>query len=76
MTNEEYKALVRDCPIVAELADGKEVFWINDKKKNTIALLIMILAGPVCQSPPIIMATIAYMINEPIHKSEGHRELE
>jgi D-serine dehydratase len=34
MTKEEYKALVRDCPIVAELADGKEVFWINEKKKS------------------------------------------
>ena len=34
MTNEEYKTLVRDCPIVAELADGKEVFWINEKKKS------------------------------------------
>ena len=34
MTNEEYKTLVRDCPIVAELAEGKEVFWINEKKKS------------------------------------------
>ena len=34
MTNEEYKNLVRECPIVAELADGKEVFWINEKKKS------------------------------------------
>ena len=34
MINEEYKTLVRDCPIVAELAEGKEVFWINEKKKS------------------------------------------
>ena len=34
MIGEEYKTLVRDCPIVAELAEGKEVFWINEKKKS------------------------------------------